>query len=102
MINVVVVMSIKEDCLSDFLILCKEFREKVLHEKGCVSYDYFIPADDERFNYAGQKNEVVLIEKWETVEDLIEHGKTSAMKQFKEDVRSLRKDTSVRVMQAAF
>lgn len=60
-LKVSVEYSVKENKLNDFLTEIKnnKIREKVLEEKGCISYDYFLPEDT-------TQNKLVLIEKWQS------------------------------------
>lgn len=46
-LKILVEYSVKENKLNDFLTEIKnnKIREKVLEEKGCISYDYFLPED---------------------------------------------------------
>lgn len=60
-LKILVEYSVKENKLNDFLTEIKnnKIREKVLEEKGCISYDYFLPEDI-------TQNKLVLIEKWQS------------------------------------
>lgn len=60
-LKILVEYSVKENKLNDFLteINNNKIREKVLEEKGCISYDYFVPEDT-------TQNKLVLIEKWQS------------------------------------
>lgn len=60
-LKILVEYSVKENKLNDFLTEIKnnKIREKVLKEKGCISYDYFLPEDT-------TQNKLVLIEKWQS------------------------------------
>lgn len=60
-LKILVEYSVKENKLNDFLTEIKnnKIREKVLEEKGCISYDYFLPEDT-------TQNKLVLIEKWQS------------------------------------
>lgn len=60
-LKILVEYSVKENKLNDFLSEIKnnKIREKVLKEKGCISYDYFLPEDT-------TQNKLVLIEKWQS------------------------------------
>lgn len=46
-LKILVEYSVKENKINDFLTEIKnnKIREKVLEEKGCISYDYFLPED---------------------------------------------------------
>lgn len=60
-LKILVEYSVKENKLNDFLTEIKnnKIREKVLEEKGCISYDYFLSEDT-------TQNKLVLIEKWQS------------------------------------
>ncbi len=44
-------------------------------DKGCVMYDFFISVDDPK--------QMMLIEKWETIEDLQAHSETEMFQKFR-------------------
>lgn len=70
-LKILVEYSVKENKLNDFLTEStnNKIREKVLEEKGCISYDYFLPEDT-------TQNKLVLIEKWQS-KDLQQHYLTT-------------------------
>lgn len=76
-LKILVEYSVKENKLNDFLTEIKNYkiREKVLKEKGCISYDYFLPEDT-------TQNKLVLIEKWQSKDLQQLHLITSHMQTF--------------------
>lgn len=76
-LKILVEYSVKENKLNDFLteINNNKIREKVLEEKGCISYDYFLPEDT-------TQNKLVLIEKWQSKDLQQTHLKTPHMQTF--------------------
>lgn len=76
-LKILVEYSVKENKLNDFLTEIKnnKIREKVLKEKGCISYDYFLPEDT-------TQNKLVLIEKWQSKDLQQLHPATPHMQTF--------------------
>lgn len=76
-LKILVEYSVKENKLNDFLTEIKnnKIREKVLEEKGCIVYDYFLPEDT-------TQNKLVLIEKWQSTDLQRLHLTTPHMQTF--------------------
>lgn len=76
-LKILVEYSVKENKLNDFLTEIKnnKIREKILEEKGCISYDYFLPEDT-------TQNKLVLIEKWQSTDLQQLHLTTPHMQTF--------------------
>ncbi|ETO33362.1 antibiotic biosynthesis monooxygenase [Reticulomyxa filosa] len=77
-VHVVVILLIKPEKLTRFLEVVKEMIVQTNKEKGCIRYNIhrvYNPSNKEG-------NSFVLIEEWETQEDLDAHSKTKHMKEF--------------------
>jgi quinol monooxygenase YgiN len=103
MVYVVVTMKIAKGKMNEVLAACEWVRERVLKEKGCQGYEHTRdipsplgiqePIDTDR---------ITLVEKWETIEDLVAHGKAPHMAPFAERVKGLRESVTARVTEAVF
>lgn len=89
-LKILVEYSVKENKLNDFLteINNNKIREKVLEEKGCISYDYFLPEDT-------TQNKLVLIEKWQSKDLQQLHLTTPHMQTFSTIKENYVDDTNV-------
>ena len=101
MINVIASVHIKEGRLSEFLDIFKANVPKVLKEKGCIEY---VPTVDFPTGLPPQKlnnNVVTIIEKWGCLEDLQAHLKAPHMLAYKEAVKNLVDNVSLKVLREA-
>lgn len=99
MISVIASVRIKADRLSQFIEILKSNVPEVRKEKGCIEY---FPAVDIDSGLPVQKHDtncVTIIEKWENVEALKAHLKTSHMLAYRERVKDMVEDLSVKVLQ---
>ena len=102
MVHLVVTTIVKKGKMEEYLRECRKVRPLVLAEKGCVEYTFVrdIPS-----HLSIQENihpdRVVLIEKWETMEDLAAHGKAPHMKEFGSRAAVLRDSISAVVAEMA-
>lgn len=89
-LKILVEYSVKENKLDDFLTEIKnnKIRERVLEEKGCIAYDYFVPEDT-------TQNKLVLIEKWQSKDLQQLHLTTSHMQNFSKIKEKYVDDTQV-------
>ena len=76
MIYVIATTPMKPECREDFIKGHKACIVETLKEKGCLSYEGHISVND--------PNLYVVVERWETREDLGAHGKAPHMKVWRE------------------
>lgn len=101
MINVIATIRIKPGSLDEFLEIFKSNVPNVRKEKGCVEYS---PAVDVDLNLPAQvleQNSVTVIEKWQTVEDLKAHLAAPHMTAYRECVKDMIEEVSMKVLQEA-
>lgn len=101
MINVIASIHIKEGRLSEFIEIFKANVPKVLKEKGCVEY---VPTVDFPTGLPPQElnnNVVTIIEKWDCLEDLQTHLKAPHMLEYRERVKNLVDNVSLKVLSEA-
>jgi len=77
MIIVTVKYSVKPGCRDKVMELATAVARYSRTEKGCIAYDQLPSAENDQ--------DVFVLEKWETKEDLIAHIKTSQFAQFSAD-----------------
>jgi quinol monooxygenase YgiN len=100
MINVIASISIKENCMPDFIEIFLANVPHVLEEKGCLEY---VPTIDLPTGLPPQileKNVVTIIEKWDRLEDLQAHLSAPHMVAYSKKVKGLVENLSVKVLQS--
>ena len=101
MITVLALIRVKAGKTPDFLEIFNDNVPNVREEKGCVEY---FPAVDIDAGLPGQSldpNLVTVIEKWEGIEDLRRHAGAPHMLAYREKVKDMVEDVSLRVLQGA-
>jgi len=99
MINVIASIQIKEGHLSDFVKIFKSNIPKVIEEKGCIEY---VPTVDVPTGLPPQElntNVVTIIEKWNSLEDLMAHLSAPHMLVYREKTKTLVEKMSVKVLE---
>ena len=99
MISVVASIRIKEGKMSEFLEIFNENVPNVLAEKGCIEYRPTIDIDADLPPQVLDGNLVTLIEKWEDLESLKVHLVAHHMLAYREKVKDMVEDLSLRVLQ---
>ncbi len=98
MINVIASIQIKEGQLSDFIGIFKSNIPTVLKEKGCIEY---VPTIDVPTGFPPQElnpGGVTIIEKWDSLDNLMAHLSAPHMIEYKEKTKDLVEKMSVKVL----
>ncbi len=101
MIHVIASLQIKEQYLAEFIDIFKANIPNVLREKGCVEY---VPTIDVPTDLPPQervRNGVTIVEKWETLEDLLTHIKAPHMLAYAEKVKDMVEKKSLKILAPA-
>jgi len=101
MINVIASIRVKPGTLSAFLEIFKSIVPRVREERGCLEY---FPAVDSDAGLPPQRldeNIVTIIEKWESLAALREHLQTPHMLAYREAVKDIVTDLSIKVLKEA-
>ncbi|MFO7536262.1 MAG: putative quinol monooxygenase [Kiritimatiellia bacterium] len=101
MIHVLASIQVKPGCKSKFLDIFKSNVPAVKAENGCVEYR---PTVDVETGLPPQRldpDEVVIIEKWESLEDLRTHLAAPHMAAYRGKVKDLVAGVSLKVLQDA-
>jgi quinol monooxygenase YgiN len=101
MIHVIASITIRQGYMSEFIKIFKSNVPNVLKEPGCLEY---IPTVDLPSDLKVQhvnENVVTVIEKWQTVEDLITHLSSPHMLAYREKVKDHVADVSLNILQEA-
>jgi len=101
MISVVASVRVKAGRLSQFIEVLKSNVPEVRKEMGCIEYFPAIDVDSGLPVQKLDKNIVTIIEKWQNVEALKAHLKTPHMLAYRERVKDIVEDLSVKVLQEA-
>ena len=101
MINVIATVQVKEGKVPEFINLFKSIVPMVKAEKGCIEY---FPAVDKPTGLPPQtlnENEVTIIEKWESLDDLMVHISSPHMAEHMEKEKALVEKASIKILQEA-
>jgi len=101
MINVIASVQTKEGKLSEFIELFKSNIPNVIAEKGCVEY---LPTVDMPTDLPPQElneNAVTIIEKWESLDDLMAHLSAPHMAEHMEKEKDLVEKMSIKILREA-
>jgi quinol monooxygenase YgiN len=101
MINVIATVHVKKGKVQEFIKLFKGIVPKVKAEKGCI--DYF-PAVDIKTGLPPQEldeNTVTIIERWESVDDLMTHITAPHMAAHMEKEKDLVEKASIKILKEA-
>jgi quinol monooxygenase YgiN len=101
MINVIASIRVKPGRLTEFLEIFKSNVPHVREERGCIEYFPSIDIDADLPPQRLDKNGVTVIEKWENLEALRDHLKAPHMLAYKEEVKDIVEDISLKVLQEA-
>ncbi|NLD37717.1 MAG: antibiotic biosynthesis monooxygenase [Desulfatiglans sp.] len=101
MINVIATVHVKKGKVQEFLKLFKTIVPKVRAEKGCINY---FPAVDFKTGLPPQEldeNMVTIMERWESLEDLINHISAPYMAEHLEKEKDLVEKSSIKILKEA-
>ena len=101
MISVIASIRVKAHRLSQFIEIIKSNLPEVRKEKGCIEYFPAIDIDSGLPVQKLDKNVVTMMEKWESVEALRAHLKTPHMLAYREKVKDIVEDLSIKVLREA-
>ena len=101
MIHVIASIRLKAGSVPEYLKIFKSNVPEVKKEKGCMGY---FPTVDVNAGLPPQRldeNVVTIIEKWESVEALHAHLRTPHMLAYRDEVKDMVEDLSLKVLQEA-
>ena len=101
MMNVIASVHVKSGSLSEFLEIFKSNVPNVREERGCIEYFPSVDIDAELPPQIRDENVVTIIEKWESLEALRDHLNTPHMLAYREKVKDIVEDVSLKVLQEA-
>ena len=98
MIRVIASIRVKIGRLADYLAVLKATVPAVRKEKGCIEYVPAIDIDSKLPVQVLDKNVVTILEKWEGLEELNAHLGSPHMLDYREKVKNLVENVSVKVL----
>jgi len=101
MINVIASIRVKKGRISDFLIIFKALLPNVRTERGCIEYFPAVDVDAGLSSQILNNNVVTIIEKWEDLGTLRDHLAGPHMQAYREHVKDVVEDVSLRILQEA-
>ena len=101
MINVIASIRVKAGRLPEFLEIFNSNVPSVKKERGCIEYFPAVDVDADLPPQRLDKNVVTIIEKWESLEALRDHLKAPHMLAYREKIKDMVEDTSIKVLKKA-
>lgn len=99
MIHVVATMSVKPDCLDDFVDELKRIVDDVRQEEGCLEYELTIDFESGISTQNLNPYDVVIVEKWKTIDDLHNHRAAPHLREYKSRTRNMIEQMAIKVLQ---
>ena len=99
MINVIASIRVKAGMLSEFVEIFKANLLSVREERGCIEYFPTVDINADLPPQSMDENVVTIIEKWESLDALRDHLKAPHMLSYKEKVKDMVEDLSLKVLQ---
>ena len=99
MINVIASIRVKAGMLSKFVEIFKSNVPNVREERGCIEYFPTVDINADLPPQSLDENVVTIIEKWESLDALRDHLKAPHMLSYKEKVKDMVEDLSLKVLQ---
>ena len=101
MINVIASIRVKPGRLSEFLEIFKSNVPHVKEERGCIEYFPAVDINADLPPQSLEENVVTIIEKWERLKALYDHLNAPHMLAYKDKVKDIVEDVSIKVLQKA-
>ncbi|MFK7769472.1 MAG: putative quinol monooxygenase [Mariniblastus sp.] len=101
MINVLATIELKPGTREEFLQHFNDNVPAVLGEVGCIEYFPSVDFDSGLEVQSSNPNSVTVIEKWESLAALTDHLRAPHMAEYKEKVKDMVVDLSLKVLQRA-
>ena len=101
MIYVIASIHVKKGRFQDFIEVFKSNVPNVREERGCIQYFPTVDIEADLPPQILDENVVTIIEKWESVEALRDHLAAPHMLAYKEKVKGIVEDVSIKVLQEA-
>lgn len=99
MINVIASIRVKAGRLPEFVEIFKSNLPNVREERGCIEYFPSVDINADLPPQSMDENVVTIIEKWESLDALRDHLKAPHMLSYKEKVKDMVEDLSLKVLQ---
>jgi quinol monooxygenase YgiN len=91
MVQLIVTVTTRPGRADDYVAAFAKLASQVRQEKGCIEYGIYRDSIDRRFDNEVRPDTVILCEKWESVETLQRHTRSSpALMKFREAVKEIK------------
>ena len=102
MVQLIVTVNTRPGRLADYVATFRALAQRVRSEEGCIEYDIYVDSDDRRFDNEVRPDTVVLCEKWESIEALQRHTRSSpALIEFRQAVKDIKLQSRYRLLRPA-
>jgi quinol monooxygenase YgiN len=90
-VQLVITVTTRPGGVPDYLTAFGALAPRVRREEGCIEYDIYLDSNDSRFDNEIRPDTVVLCEKWESIEALQRHTRSSAaLVEFRQAVKDIK------------
>jgi quinol monooxygenase YgiN len=91
MVQLIVTVTTRPGRANDYVSAFADLAIQVRREQGCIEYDIYRDSTDKRFDNEVRPDVLMLCEKWESIEALQQHTRSSAaLNKFREQVREIK------------
>jgi quinol monooxygenase YgiN len=101
MIHVIAQIEIEPGKRAAFLVEFKQIIPRVLQEQGCMEYSPAVDAETDLERQHRNENQVTIIEKWETLDDLKNHLAAPHMLAYRERIKDMVKNAQLNILSPA-
>src|SRR5207253_107589 len=91
MVELIITVTTRPGRVAEYVAAFGALALRVRLEEGCVEYDIYVDSDDARFDNEVRPDTVVLCEKWDSIEALQQHTRSSAaLVEFRQAVKNIK------------
>ena len=101
MIMVIASIRVKTGKMPDYLAILKTVVPEVQSEKGCIEYIPAVDLDTKMPPQVVDKENVTILEKWASLDELEAHLVSAHMLDYREKVKNLIEKVTIKVLQEA-
>lgn len=98
MIRVIATAKVKPGKRSEFLEILNANVPNVQNENGCLEYVAVTDFESGLENQSSDENEVLILEKWESLDALKAHLKTPHMEDFRNQAKDVLENVTLRIL----
>jgi quinol monooxygenase YgiN len=99
MVKLIVTVTTAQGRIDDYVAAFAAVAPRVRLEEGCIEYNIYRDSTDSRFDNEVRPDTVVLCEKWDSIESLQRHTRSSpALNEFRDVVKEIKVASRYRLL----